>query len=268
MSEYPRDYTWPVTIATYDAGPDMRLRPAGILKLQQQIGELHLSEGGLDYRTLAREGLAFLLTRTNCVVHRMPVLSEAVKIRTWHRGNRGAQFYRCYEFVDADENKLVESVTAFALVDVRSHRLLRPDAFDRFGLVTQPERQSGCPDPAKWRLPEGMAPAGECRVRWSETDWNGHLNNTVYADYLCDFLPGGMKGRRITGFSVAFVREAAEGEVLHLTARAGEGEAFVAGCHDRGTCFEGRLTWTPEPPGEEASGAAPFWAEAPGGAAL
>lgn len=243
---YSKEYTWPGIVATYDAGPDMCLRPAGILKWQQQIGELHLSEGGLDYQTLADEGLAFLLTRTNCLIHRAPRLNEAIALRTWHRGVKGAQFFRCYEFLDGEGERLAESVTAFALVDVKSHRLLRPDAFDRYGLVTMPERQSGCPDPGKWKSP-ALSKVGEHVVRWSETDWNGHLNNTYYADLLCDFVPGGLTGKRLTGFSIGFLREAREGETLHMAAASGETEAFVAGTHDRGVCFEGRLTFAPAP---------------------
>ena len=121
-----RDYTWPVKITTFDAGQDQRLTPAGQLRLQQEIGELHMSTGGLGYQVLCDAGMAFLLTRTNSVVHRAPALNEEVALRTWHRGTRGAQFYRCYEFLDKAGEKLIESVTAFALVDVRDHRLLRP----------------------------------------------------------------------------------------------------------------------------------------------
>ena len=242
-----RDYTWPVKITTFDAGQDQRLTPAGQLRLQQEIGELHMRTGGLGYQVLCDAGMAFLLTRTNSVVHRAPALNEEVALRTWHRGTRGAQFYRCYEFLDKAGEKLIESVTAFALVDVRDHRLLLPDAFEPYGLLTQPERRNDCPDPVKWKQPDDMKPAGDHVVRWSEVDWNGHLNNTIYANYLCDYLPGGMKGKRLTGFSIAFVKEAVEGETLHMTAAEREGEAFVTGAHDRGVCFDARLSFVPEP---------------------
>ena len=71
-----RDYTWPVKITTFDAGQDQRLTPAGQLRLQQEIGELHMSTGGLGYQVLCDAGMAFLLTRTNSVVHRAPALKD------------------------------------------------------------------------------------------------------------------------------------------------------------------------------------------------
>ena len=45
----PLAYTWELKIASYDAGRDRRLRPSNQLKLQQEVVELHLGGGGLDY---------------------------------------------------------------------------------------------------------------------------------------------------------------------------------------------------------------------------
>ena len=36
-------------------------------------------------------------------------------------------------------------------------------------------------------------------------------------------------------------------ETLHMTAAEREGEAFVTGAHDRGVCFDARLSFVPEP---------------------
>ena len=214
-----RDYTWGLKIASYDAGKDRRLRPSNQLKLQQEVGELHLGEGGLTWEEFYRHGMIFVLTRLNSVIHRAPVLDEKVWLRTWHRDTKGAQFYRCYQFLDAAGNPLIESVSAFALVDPVTHKLLPPAA---------------------------LVPAGTRRVYWSDTDYNGHLNNTVYADILCDFLPGGMEGKRLTGFSISFLKEAMEGEDLVVSACAAPGEAWVAAAHQRGTCFEARATFVEE----------------------
>ena len=240
------DYTWELKIASYDAGRDRRLRPSNQLKLQQEVGELHLGIGGLDYDAFYQHGMVFVLTRTRTVIHRAPLLDEHVKLRTWHRDTKGAQFYRCYQFLDAAGQPLIESVSAFALVDPLEHKLLRPEVFEQFGVGVQPERKNGCPDPGRLRPPAELAPAGTRRVYWSDTDYNGHLNNTVYADILCDFFPGGMAGKRITGFSIAFLKEAMEGEELAISTCSAGGEAWISAIHDRGTCFEARASFAQE----------------------
>lgn len=159
-----RDYTWGLKIASYDAGKDRRLRPSNQLKLQQEVGELHLGEGGLTWEEFYRHGMIFVLTRLNSVIHRAPVLDEKVWLRTWHRDTKGAQFYRCYQFLDAAGNPLIESVSAFALVDPVTHKLLRPEVFQPFGVETQPgpgQRlpRSRPPAPTRGACPGGH-PAG------------------------------------------------------------------------------------------------------------
>ena len=240
------DYTWELKIASYDAGRDKRLRPSNQLKLQQEVGELHLGAGGLTWEEFYRHGMVFVLTRLNSVIHRAPLLDEKVWLRTWHRDTKGAQFYRCYQFLDAAGQPLIESVSAFALVDPLEHKLLRPEVFEQFGVEVQPERKNGCPDPGRLRPPAELAPAGTRRVYWSDTDYNGHLNNTVYADILCDFFPGGMAGKRITGFSIAFLKEAMEGEELAISTCSAGGEAWISAVHDRGTWFEARASFAQE----------------------
>ncbi len=240
------EYVWDTHIASYDAGLGDWLRPSNQLKLQQEVGELHFEEGGVGYNVLREHGLAFVLTRANSVIHTYPRFGDKVRIRTWHRGNRGSQFFRCYEFTDLQGRVLIESVSAFALVDIHTHRLLRPSALDVFHLHIENQRESGCPDPVKLRDLPSLIPAGERVVQWSDIDWNGHLNNTVYADIACDFLPGGMAGRRLCGFSIDFLKEARLGDVLAISVgerlrEDGGREVFVEGEHERGVCFIVRL---------------------------
>lgn len=249
MIEIPKQYDWDIRIASYDVGQDRLLRLSNQLKLQQEVGERHLSGVGLDYQALYARGMVFVLTKTNSVIHRAPVLGEDVRLRTWHRNNKGIQFFRCYQFLDRDDRPLIESVTAFALVDAKEHKLLRPSAFEQLGIGQQPDRVNGCPDPERMRLPDTLVPQGQRQIRWSDTDVNGHLNNTNYADILCDFLPGGMQGRRITGFSITYIKEAREGETLEIAAAEDNGTAFMRAqqmaADKPATCFEAKLTYVP-----------------------
>jgi medium-chain acyl-[acyl-carrier-protein] hydrolase len=233
-------YDWHTRIATYDVGADQRLRLSNQLRLQQEVGERHLGEVGLGFQGLAEQNMAFLLTRLQTEILRAPEMGEEITLRSWHRANRGAQFFRCYQFWSAAGELLIEGVTAFALVDMQTHRLLRPSAFDRFGIQAQPRDTICCADPTRFALPENMQEAGTWQVGWSQTDWNGHLNNSVYADLLCDFLPGGMSGRQFRRVSLHFAGEARLGETLRLFHAERDGALYVCAEHDRGRCFEAR----------------------------
>lgn len=239
-------YEWTVKIDSYMVGPDRCLRPSYQLKLQQEVGERHFVDAGLGYEALLREGLVFVLTRLKTVILRAPRLNETVTIRTWHRQTKGAQFYRCYRFLSADGEVLIDSVTAFSLVDPVEHKLLRPSAFDKFGIEGSDQTVEHCSDPSRLRPPEGMTSVGEHIVRWSEIDFNGHLNNTEYADLVCDYPPEGLAGRRITGLEIGYHREVREGQVLSLTA-CDDGQAvWMQGTTDTGRCFDAKLSYVDE----------------------
>ena len=119
-----KEYSWDIKIDSYMVGPDSLLRPSYLLKLQQEAGERQFGEGGLGFEGLLKEGLVFVLTRLNTVILRAPRVNETVRLLTWHRQPKGAQFFRCYQFLENEGESLVESVSAFSLVDPVEHKLL------------------------------------------------------------------------------------------------------------------------------------------------
>lgn len=243
-------YVWHTHVTTYDAGPDQTMRLSSILKLQQEVGEMQLAEVNAGYRDQLKNGMAFVLTRTNVEIYRAPELGEKIAIKTWPRGTKGAQFFRCYEiYAEADGQLLTSSVSAFALVDPVEHKILRPQMFeDTFRLGFDLELTTSCPDPKKWAPPVPTAPVAQVTVNHSDTDWNHHLNNTVYADLLTDYMPDGQAfDKRISAFAIEFMREALPLETLDIAACAvpteDGGESYVVGSLERGECFRAKATW-------------------------
>jgi len=118
--------------------------------------------------------MIFVLTRLNVEIHRLPAMGEEVSLLTWHRDGKGAQLYRCYQLLDGRGTVLTEGVSAFALVEVESHRPLRPTVFEQFGIGSQPDRRNGCPDPGRlgpgfWVSGTGAAPASRVNAPASST---------------------------------------------------------------------------------------------------
>ena len=239
------DYTMPIEITTFDVGADDRLRLSAVLRYQQEAAERQLEPGGLGWQGLAEKGIAFVTSRWHTVITRMPRMGERVTLTTWHRERRGPRFFRCYQWRDAEGQVLLQGVMQFALVAVEDHRLLRGEEFDALGVPPQPERRVDCADPGRWSQP-ALQPVGEFTVRWSDTDRNRHMNNTRYADLLCDSLPGGMDGRCLADVQLYFSGESRLGDTLTLCAAEEEGVLYVQGSHDRGAAFSGRVTVVPE----------------------
>lgn len=249
---FTNPYVWHTHITTYDAGPDQTLRLSSQLKLQQEVGEMQLAERGAGFCQLLEAGIAFVLTRTQSLILRAPILGEKIAIRTWPRGTQGAQFFRCYEFRSEETDELlISSVSAFALVDTVEHRPLRPRVFyEKFpSVLVDLEDTTLCPDPKKWTPAAEPTAVAESVVTHSVTDWNHHLNNTVYADLLTDFMPGQAFGKRFLSFAIEYLREALPGDRLQLSSAeypVEDGtETVLTGSHERGECFRAKAVWLP-----------------------
>lgn len=232
-------YSWNTKVATYDADEGRDLRISSQLRIQQEAGELHLDLCGLPYKTLYERGMIFVLTRTRSKIYRAPKLEEDIEISTWHRGSNRIQFYRCYSFLDASGELLADSVSSFALMDPQTRTLMRPKAF--LEICENPEGSdltNSCEDPNKIKFPENMTAAGEFIVRYSNIDYNSHLNNTVYGDIICDFMPGGMRNKRIKEFSINFLNEALLDDIIEMKTSLSENTAYFVGTIAGKKCFE------------------------------
>ena len=235
-----KEHTMPLKVASYDVDVQDRIRLSAVLRYQQEAAERHLGPAGLGWRELGAAGIAFVTSRWHTVIHRLPLLEEKVTLTTWHRERKGPRFFRCYEWRDEKGELLIEGVMQFALVSVTDHRLLRGDEFMRLAPLPDAPRGVDCADPGRFPTDE-LTPAGAYRVRWSDLDRNGHMNNTHYADFLCDFVSGGMDGREPMDVQLHFAGECRLGDDLTMFASRTENAACVVGETGRGRAFAAQV---------------------------
>ncbi len=234
------EYEMPLQITSYDTDAEDNLRLSAILRYQQEAAEQHLSAMDMGWIALAEHNLAFVTSRWHARIYRLPTMGERVVLTTWHRERKGPRFLRCYQWADEEGNLLIEGVMQFALVSVQSHRLLRGEEFDIFGLPDQPQRDVRCPDPSKFSMPD-LRPCFHYTVRRSDIDRNQHMNNTRYGDLLYDSLEDA--GLRMTDVALYFAGEATLGDTIALSAATDANTGYVRGQRDGRTVFEGRVTY-------------------------
>lgn len=237
------EYTMSLKVASFDTDRTDRIRLSAVLRYQQEAGEQHLGPAGLGWRDLSDHGIAFVASRWHTVIHRLPKLEERVTLTTWHRDRKGPRFFRCYEWRDAAGNLLIEGVMQFALVSVTDHRLLRGDEFMALAPLPDATRGVSCADPGRFRLTQEVD-SGTHRVRWSDIDRNGHMNNTRYADLMWDALPEDWQDAAPVDVEIHFVGESRQGDTIALSTSA-EAERIlcVAGDTDRGRVFAAKITF-------------------------
>lgn len=228
-----KEYSETIQLATYDVGVKNKLRLSSLMRYCQEISERHLGVYGLPYEKLKADGLVFVFTRAQIKIHNLPVHRETIRMTTRACGVVGAQFYREFE-VWRGEELMVEVLEASALVSAREHRLLRPKAFSRYGISAGENSGQRL---GRIAMPKDAPQVGERMVRYSDLDYNGHLNNAIYCDIFCDFVPGGMMGRNLVDFQIHFVLETRLGENLKIYAKEEDGAVYLGGDNPRGDSF-------------------------------
>lgn len=232
------EYERKLQVATYEVGADSRLKLSVLLRICQETSEQHLEQVNLGYERLKNEGLVFLIISNAASIRRLPRLGESITVKTHPRGTLGVHFYRDFDFYAGGE-RIVHVMQSSVSVDPASHKPLRPKVFLSYQVFRDEKL------PREERVEKIAAPAmpelGRRIIRYSDIDYNNHLNNAVYGDITEDFLPGGMQGRSPSYVQIDYVSEAFLGEELKICGQEQDGQAVLQGFHERGLCFSALL---------------------------
>ena len=228
----------------------------GVCKASALLGHLQeaatqaAEHGGFSREVITREHGAFwMLTRVWYRLERPLRWEEELTIRTWHRGGRAATLYRDYDLYVGRE-PVGECVSAWVLARQSDRQLLRLSA------IRELDNTGGGPPPAGRRAGAAWTASYPCtgprrRTRYSDTDINGHVNNTRYADFACDALEMEKleAGTFLSQLQIGYLAECRPGEELRLMAGQ-EGETrFVRGMDEDGKSrFEAALIFSKELP--------------------
>lgn len=231
VDEYSRE----AVVGSYDIDPQSLLKLSVLLRMCQETSGEQMDLLGLSYEKLCADGIVFLVITNYVKIKRMPHRSEVLTIQTHPRGTMGAQFYRDFKILCGGE-LIIEVMQTAICANVNTHKVLRPKQFLDYGIFTGEKT----PEDAlikRISVPESLPLRGERPIRYSDLDYNHHLNNTVYADILMDFLPGGAAGRTCLEAQIDYINEAKLGDVLKIYAAEKNNRIFMQGVHERGCGF-------------------------------
>ena len=210
-------------------------KASALLNHLQNAAALAAEDGGFSRETLVdRYGAFWMLARSWYQLSRPLEYGDKLSIRTWHRGAKGAVMYRDYD-ISVNGQPVGESVSAWVLASLDSHKLMR------LGTIAELDGTSGgtlCKTMtlAKLRQPGDLWEVERRPMRYSDSDLNGHVNNTRYADFACDAvemdqLPG---DRFLAEMQIGYLAECRPGEALTIQT-SGQGDSrFVRGLDDTG----------------------------------
>ena len=228
------------TVGDRDADGFGLCRASALLGYLQDAAAGAAENGGFGRRALLEKyGAFWMLARTWFRLERPLRWEDRLTIRTWHRGGKAAMMYRDYD-IYANGQLVGESVSGWVLANLESRKIMRlADIQELAG--TGGEELCKTRTLNKLRAPKDLKLLERRKMHYSDTDVNGHVNNTRYADFACDAVELDKLPREqfLAEMQIGYLAECRPGEILDLEAGSIDSGCYVHGLDRNGkTRFE------------------------------
>ncbi|MCL2569072.1 MAG: thioesterase [Oscillospiraceae bacterium] len=233
--------TYPLTASDIDCHGLCKL--SALLGYLQNMATEHAELMCLDGAGLmADHNAVWMIARLDLRLSGPIAHSEDLTIHTYHRGvGKSPVIFRDFDLFRGDE-PIGEATMSWVLADVDERRILKPGAIPK--LVGSP-KPAVVKDliPAKIKMPPELTESMTRAVRYSDTDINGHMNNTKYADIACDAIRYDLcKGQFIAEAQINYLHECFPGDDLLILKAQADNAHYVCGTDAEGKVrFEVRL---------------------------
>jgi len=201
-------------ITSTDTDMYRRQKPSSMFGVFQDIAAAHARNLGADVRWLREEmDLAWILMRTRVEIDKYPMLGQEIVVETWPQDPR-ALYERDYVMKDTDGNTLVRAVSTWIIMNLSTREIKRDKFLDYFGIETKKERaiMGGV---GRLKPMPGVENILEKEIRFSDIDYNLHLNNAKYVDIIMDTFPYDVYVKNeLEAIEVHYINEIGPGETL------------------------------------------------------
>ena len=170
-----------------DCDLNSKWRPGAILEAMQEAAGSHSYLLGCGRDELLRSNMIWVLSRCEVRMIRYPSASETITVHTFPMPTRICFFPRYYVFTDQRGEMIGKAGSLWLLLDLTTRRMLPPG--DVAKLIPD-NRDLSVPMnlPATVGNLQGEEFVSEYHPVYTDLDINGHVNNTRYADWLCNAL--------------------------------------------------------------------------------
>lgn len=218
-----------------------RMTAGSILKETQQISTDHCAVLGLTKEVYDKTNTVFLLSKISLEFYRNILVGEKLKITTYPSLPVRAVYHRYTSLCDEEGKQAAAVSSRWVLVDTKTRKILRkPPETLPLPFLSEKVTELDC----SIQKTEEVQSVGIEKASYSRTDMNGHLNNAVYADLICDHLPDDcLTDQFIKKMVICYHREVKRNECVELLIGKLEDHCgyYVIGEKDNKISFEANV---------------------------
>lgn len=188
MNEEYRTYSEKWLLLTKDCDVNTKWRASSLLEAMQTTAGNQCELLGAGKDEMDAMGVTWVLARSEIEINRWPGYGEEITVLTVPLANRHFMFPRYFSFTDADGKLIGQAHTAWSLFDISKRSIVTK--VDDIARLLPDNSDLGVPTviPQQIRNIEGEETLTSYRPLYTDLDFNGHVNNTKYVDFLCNTL--------------------------------------------------------------------------------
>ncbi|HCT65550.1 MAG TPA: hypothetical protein DIC60_09860 [Lachnospiraceae bacterium] len=185
-----KKYEETAVIAFNNTNARLQLTQNSLTVLFQELAIHHSDSLGYTLHYLSEEQKGWAITNWHILIDRFPKYGEEVTMQTWSPSCRRMQAERSFRMIDSNGNIIARASSRWIYMDFKRRRpttiskSMEEDYYSGLESIIKKEN---------YKLPkrdeENLVLEVGLSVRRSETDSNGHTNNTQYITWAMDLVP-------------------------------------------------------------------------------
>lgn len=217
----------------HDTNSNEIVDPSHILKFMQETSMRHMKARKPSYEELFEEKKAFILSNIRIEMYNPIYAYQDISAKTWACPSRGFSFMRSYS-IEANGEIMAEAHSTWALVNTEDKKLYKVSDVD-LGNYDMDEPVT-LAHPLRIRIPNEvpLSLTSEFTVRYTDTDLNGHMNNTNYPNMLVNALPNPEK-IMVKSLAISFISDIKAGESVKIYMAKTDGKHYFRSVKEDGT---------------------------------
>lgn len=213
VSIYRRKYM----IGISDVDFTQKLKISALFGYFQDIASHAVENLNIGINDLAhRFNVAWILMRIRADIIRNPEWNEEITIETWPQEPKKLEFERDFLVTDANGIPIIRAISTWVIIDIDTREVRKSELIGFRYPSFKKERAMEC---RLSRLKPFGQPEEAYRrnIGYSDVDFNGHLNNSKYVDFIMDcFSIESHRQYDVKSIEMNYVNEALPGETLVL----------------------------------------------------
>lgn len=200
----------------YDTDRNGHLKMSAIANYLQESAWRHANHLGFGYEDAQKRNEFWVIISLMIRMVGYPVWGEKIVVETWPKGVDRLFAYRDFKMMDIRGNVIGAATSAWMILDQATRRPKSVDIVKPVLHLATHQDVLDCNPPLLHPLKETAAIEPR-KVRFSEADQNGHVNNIRYLDWSVDALSADWhRNHRIKTMVINYLSEVTEDEMMKI----------------------------------------------------